>query len=803
MANKNKGVFWKCLVFGIIFLYLIAQIDSPTSPFVWILYVFSLIYAFKPSKKEQKLNTNVSISEPLEIKITAQFSANDQVRSTIPKTVVQPVEPTSTYNTQMGSQQPTVQTSYKIPKPPKDLKASIRWLPAGESITISNFIIDDGMLYVGTNPSQRYKSEPALIDPKLLVSREKVDFTRSLVTYWPSYTEISPSARSAYLNWLENGKKHPDADLGYVFLYFYGLERRVLVDSKIDQAASLDIPLIIGEVTRLLEIYGPRSHSFNDYASKFLSFLIFSETPKKLYASEMLEIYFANTYEMPFLLRVAIGQAAKDGVSLSVDLAFLWATYDFRVVKRTPVTRCAAEFKTLFKVKFQEQYPNGIKLNVNKTKLKLDYMPASLALNRGGYECNLGDIPDLTAAIGPVKKIQTLVDLCNAELEPYSRYIARNPEKLGSLDSLLQLPVMLWSAEIKSKLETYKSRTAGGMICMSFAELAHSFNSNLDDLSRDKIRSFARALETVHICIEPDVLVSNKTVKSEDKIVIFQSDISSIESRASSAYLNAVVTLELASCVAIADGEFSESEVQHLSDNIDTWLHLSPSNRLRLKARLKLLTFTPMTLASLKKRLEPLETETKEAIALFAATLVQADGKVTVTEVKILEKIYKLLGLDPQKVFSDIHLVVTTEDTSRKLNEQTTGTGFTLDVNRIKELQQDTAKVSALLAGIFNEEVQAPADVVSMTVTSVDEVEEKGNNILGLDRSHTLLARTLLSKAAWERQELNEIAVELGLMLDGALESINDAAFDEYNMPFTEGDAPIEINPDIIGNINP
>jgi len=35
-------------------------------------------------------------------------------------------------------------------------------------------------------------------------------------------------------------------------------------------------------------------------------------------------------------------------------------------------------------------------------------------------------------------------------------------------------------------------------------------------------------------------------------------------------------------------------------------------------------------------------------------------------------------------------------------------------------------------------------------------------------------------------------------MLDGALEHINDAAFDAHDMPLVEGDDPVTINPEFL-----
>ena len=62
-----------------------------------------------------------------------------------------------------------------------------------------------------------------------------------------------------------------------------------------------------------------------------------------------------------------------------------------------------------------------------------------------------------------------------------------------------------------------------------------------------------------------------------------------------------------------------------------------------------------MTLASLKKKLKPLEHTAKQAFATFMATLAQADGVVSPDEVKFLEKVYKALGVESTQVFSDIH----------------------------------------------------------------------------------------------------------------------------------------------------
>lgn len=149
----------------------------------------------------------------------------------------------------------------------------MRWLSADETIEVAGEKISGGLIYVGEDRNSRYgSSEPSLINPKLKVARGIVDIAERLTSYWPSYDNITPEARRAYLQWLSSGRKAPHANIGYVFLFFYGLERRAFVDAKTNQAAAAEIPSIIAEVERLLSIYD-ENHSFNTYASRFVDFL--------------------------------------------------------------------------------------------------------------------------------------------------------------------------------------------------------------------------------------------------------------------------------------------------------------------------------------------------------------------------------------------------------------------------------------------------------------------------------------------------------------------------------------------------
>jgi uncharacterized tellurite resistance protein B-like protein len=706
---------------------------------------------------------------------------------------------------------------FRIPEPVSQ-RPNAEWMSAGETVTVAEFSIPGGLLYVGDVLGSYDAQEPSLINPKLRIAKSHVDVQQRLMPYWPSYHSISPEARRGYLQWLAGGRNDPEADTGYVFLFFYGLERRALLDAQCVSTASAEIPAIITEVHRLLDIYGG-NRSFRGYATGLLSHIGGTAANPNLYLSRPPEVAPIG-YEMPLPLRIALGQHAVNKHPMDADWAHAWALGDPNISKRTPVTRCGDVFASLFKLRYDSFHPKGLILPQNKTKLKASYRPASSVLRVPATA--IDDLPDVMATSATRKIIQLLVEVCTTELEPYSRYLGRNPDAASTLEGLLQLPVTLWPQSARTELDDLEVRIGDDLIIMSFGELAGRFKS-AGTLSRDKVLALARALESRQIGMEPDVLAGSRTPKAEDRIALFLTQPEDGALRASAAYNAASVTLDLASAVASADGDTSLEEVALLSNHIDSWNHLSVAHQKRLKAHLQIQLQQPPTLASLKKRLDPLPTDAKRTIASFLAHLAQADGTVSPSEVKLLERVYKTLQLDSQLLYSDLHGAAAGSsaasikaagpetqqpDTAVSGATQQAGHGgFTLDHERIAQLQRETAAVSALLAQVFTEDQaddqfsDSPANT-SERAAGIEagrvEAHATSSDIPGLDLEHSAFLRLLVSRTEWSRSELEEVASDMELMLDGALEQINDMGFDRFNMPVTEGDDPVEINADIL-----
>ncbi|MGE3796171.1 MAG: TerB N-terminal domain-containing protein, partial [Dehalococcoidia bacterium] len=105
------------------------------------------------------------------------------------------------------------------------------WIPPDRDVEVQGRRLPGG-LYVGESLTSLtgWSAEPALIAPNLPARDRRPDHLGTTMGYWPSYSEISAPARTAYLDWLASGRPG-GAYIGYVFLFFYGIERRVLVDA--------------------------------------------------------------------------------------------------------------------------------------------------------------------------------------------------------------------------------------------------------------------------------------------------------------------------------------------------------------------------------------------------------------------------------------------------------------------------------------------------------------------------------------------------------------------------------------------
>lgn len=148
--------------------------------------------------------------------------------------------------------------SFQIPEPTKSLlfvtdeDTSKISSPLQIKITVS---LTDSGVKTNIDNGHNFFGEPSLIWTKLTVIKNSEMEEKPM--YYPAYSSLSPKHRYQYLNWLRDITQ--PTNLSYVFLYYYGLERHLLVGN---------FDLAVAEIFKLLKYHN--KGTFRSYAQNAL-----------------------------------------------------------------------------------------------------------------------------------------------------------------------------------------------------------------------------------------------------------------------------------------------------------------------------------------------------------------------------------------------------------------------------------------------------------------------------------------------------------------------------------------------------
>jgi peptidoglycan hydrolase-like protein with peptidoglycan-binding domain/uncharacterized tellurite resistance protein B-like protein len=699
-------------------------------------------------------------------------------------------------------------------------QSSRAWIGNGKAASVGSFTVSNGMLYVGAElvGQDGRKADNCLINPKLAVADPRGSVPE--MPYYPCYSEVSPEARGYYLRWLAGGKSDPAVGIGYVFLYFYGLERRLMLDRASDEYDAL-----VKEVQRLYQLYG-KNYSVSRYAQQLLEAARLID-PNRRFHEDAIPMT-RRDYELPLSVRLGVGQLLSEGKTIPWNWMFAWAVNDPETKLKTAASRAAAEFQDLFRIRFDQAYPGGFKLNSPKRRLAYSYRAAS-----GSFQVDLADavsiLPDIAGLSGPMNKIRPIIDTCLADLDAYSRFLGRKPDGRGSVQAMALLPRELThkvDGEEVRKLRTWlDSVLEKGSALVDSGELVSRINGSATvAYGRTAIRACAEVLSGFDVALMPNPRVSLQLPKVGQPFVLYRYKGDEMPDGELAAYRLASLSLIFAAFVAHADGEFSTNEQQRLLQLAQSAGGLSDRGRIDLQAHLRWLLAVPPELNALKSRLTALSPEDRRQLGQIALSVASADAEVRPAEVEALQRIYKALGLNQDGVLSDLHAKLADAATNGlvpiQLGDSSTP-GFVipkkpepgkpaseirLDPDRLKAISENTQKVNQLLSKVFADEAD-PTETTGERPAAADEGADEAssdalpNEFEGLAPQYRGFLLETLSRPEWQRQDLDTLARSHDLMTDGAVETINEWSFDRFGDAVLEDGDPIKVHSQLVGNI--
>jgi hypothetical protein len=272
------------------------------------------------------------------------------------------------------------------------------------------------------------------------------------------------------------------------------------------------------------------------------------------------------------------------------------------------------------------------------------------------------------------------------------------------------------------------------------------------------------------------------------RVVLFMEDPASATARSSEAYRAAALRFTLVAAVMAADRVFFRMNEPLLSARVWREKGLTLSELRRLAAHMQQLRLDPPASRPLKLLLGALPRREREhAQALLVTTLrPRTQGASLPVAVQLtLERSLGLLGLDAdgRELPAAPSAAKSPEPwRPRQLrplpHRKPEAPQVRLDSRKIAALQKEQERIAALLEPVFAESLQC------------DEPGRTGDTgLVGLDPRATAFLRALLSKRVWPREQLLALAHGDGLPLDGVLERLNEACYEQLGMPlFEEGD---------------
>ena len=684
------------------------------------------------------------------------------------------------------------------------------WVPAGQLIRVGGCPISGGLVYVGRELAAVTGGgpDPALIDPGLGVDHQVADYAGAKMGYWPSYSTIAPACRAAYLQWLADGRHAPHVYIGYVFLYFYGLERRLLVDVQQSAAARSERAILLTEVRRLIGIYGTNG-SFRGYAEGLLAYVTADDAQRRYLSSPPTR---RHGWEVPFELRLGLGQLAADARPVPADWALAWLRLHPEGWLRTPATRCPAEFDEVFTRRYRERYGAGLQVKPGNAVLAESYRPASAGIPAWHRPVGRG-LPDVADLSAPLAQLREVAGEACDDLDAYSRYLGRHPDSAGTAAALALLPPGIERAAdaATQSLFAWADDSLGdsGLMQVSGVDLLARWSAASPESQPGKSGAalLARVLDGHGLGLEPDVRFGGAPPAAHGPVVLFRRAAEPV-STPSEAYAAAATVIQFGAAVAGADGRVAAAEQDFLERRAVQMPGLAQDERCRLRACLAYALAAPPTPAALRKRAGLMTESQRRSTGELLVALAASDGSIAPAEMDLLARLFDLLGLEKADAYSQAH-APSDEPLTRMRTQGAPAPEYSLprpapeegsrnagavvlDPELIKTRLAESARAASYLAGIFADD-DAGAEVAAASSRRGGTVIAD-SQVAGLDAAHNALLSRLAGRLSWAREDFGRVAAELGLLPDGALETLNEAAFEAVGEPVCEGSDPIDIN---------
>jgi tellurite resistance protein len=594
--------------------------------------------------------------------------------------------------------------------------------------------------------------------------------------YWPNYNNLSKIQKGRYIKWLYEGKPLIE-DLGYVYIYYYGLEYRALVEKK-------DLKDILFEVINLVTTFEDLRYGYD-----FITFLILSIN--EFSQDEKFEILkFLKNNKQKYFYNPKYNSMLK---KLTSDEQYKITFTPYQFLGNYEINNLSNRKNELLDYYIEKQILKLVDSDIyTVVSKKYTYHMAM----RYFYQANNSILYD---EICPSLKLKHLWNndrkIIQEEVSKTVKKFDSSSKPLTELEILSYLPQSLRTEICIPNIDFL----AEGIY--SISEILNVLNfSSREKLTLRQSEMIANICEAIGYNIEPDSRNNKLSYKQNTKVNLYLNAQNNKNNNHD--YVIAELFLDLGYKIALEDNELLPVEVDYINKFITKAFNLKEEDKIRLKKRSELIIHNKdiNTNELIKNLISKLDAAGIDTVGKFLVAVAAADGIIKYSELKILQKIFKQLNLSEERLnltiselISDSEDIVIVEKGTgvtkkgskipkyqEKVEDNTT---LMLNVDKLNAIKINTSEIHSVLEEIFEESIEN--EEIETEVRDESDTIEKSkikNNYLDS------LINQLLEKETWTRNELLNIIQDKGLMLSSAIDEINEWAEENFGDFLVEED---------------
>jgi len=691
-------------------------------------------------------------------------------------------------------------------------RAALNWCETDKLVQVGSISFNSGLVYVCDGLSD----EPSAINTKLPVARSG-DGAEKL-PYYPSYSQFSPTQRTCYLQWLASGRTDANPatrDFGYLFTFFYGLERRLFIDEDHSESLATAAATILQEYAA----FGA-SHSLSNYFSSYLHFWGFTQGAARYAQLWPWIVGLPNSVLREDAIRLVLHSLSAWGKPLPAEVAFDVMLNNPEVVKPSVALRKhGSPFHELFLARFREALPNGAPLIIPGTSSKVEYLSGNIALR--GYSMSAGRKRNLSVQVN-----RTLIDreagtrcleVWNQAVGEMKRYerVTRHATPSGfSIRAFTALPKELRTKQVDALRPQWQQfvstiGTVDGHVILKTSSLAGFLGIGLKDwLTNQQIEDISVAAQSFGYEIAPAPADYGSRWRAEQEVALIP--LTGRETgKHSPPFLGIAALIQMAAHIATSNGVVDAGGAEMTKALVDS-SGCPPAEQEHLRALANiLLRDTDNAPRSLSAVVKNIPAESAASMARTLTRIAAADGVITLEEEKALYGLFRQLHVsralgrsmiaevgEPREVVAEgADTPIRGEAIPRPSKKAPAKRPLSLDHKKVEAIEIETREVIAMLSRVMEESESdtEPAPSEPTPQKAAVPVADGPEWTTGLDPQFVSLAARLAGKDQWSQEELKAVATEYHLIPSAAVDAINAWAEDALGDFLLVGDEPITV----------